>query len=193
VGYLKKSKIVSIVAYLLIVIGILPLLWSFQPINNKQTIELPAESGIFYRITLPNQVSGHVSGDFTVDSGQVNVYVLSKAQYAQYAWDLDPSSTMNKVTGAFGEFSVDLPSTATYYVAVDHEGVGVPTEQTVTISLKITGIGITYLVIGVIMVAVGGVLAVVGMRMKAKEVALMPPAPSPGSKATDVTMFDKRS
>lgn len=82
---MKKNKIVSIVAYLLIVIGILPLLWSFQPVDNKQTVELPAESGIFYRITIPSQISGHVSGDFTVDSGQVNVYVLSKAQYAEYA------------------------------------------------------------------------------------------------------------
>lgn len=100
---------------------------------------------------------------------------------------------MNKVTGASGEFSVDLPSTATYYVAIDHEGVGVPTEQTVTISLKITGISTTYLVVGVIMVVVGAVLAVVGMRMKTKEVASMPPAPSPESKVTDVTMFDKKS
>jgi hypothetical protein len=189
---MNKSKIVSIIAYLLIVIGILPLLWSFQPINNDQTVELPAESGIYYRITLPSQISGHVSGDFTVDVGSVNVYVLDKAQYAEYAWDLDPSSSMSKVTGATGEFSVDLPSTGTYYVAIDHENLG-SSEQTVTINLKVTGISTTYLIIGVVMVAIGAVLAVVGMRMKAKEVAAMPPLSSPEVKATDVTMFDKKS
>ncbi len=190
-GYLNKSKIVAVFAYLLIIGGAIMLLWSFQPVSETKTIEIPADGGIFYRVTVSGWMSGHVSGSYTTDVGSVNVYVMDKAQYDVYWYELNGDDTMYAHSGTEGTFSLDLPSTSTYYICVDH-GMSDSIAQTVTLKIKITGIEMMWLALGAVVLIIGVLLAVVGMRMKAKERAAMPPAPAPESQPTDVTMFDTK-
>jgi len=188
---MNRSKVVSIVAYLMIVAGAIGILWSIQPESNTDTVELPTDAGIFYRMTVSGQLSGHVSGDFEVDVGTVNFYILDSEQYEAYSYDLDPGDSLYSQTGTSGSFSVDLPDTSTYYVCVDH-GIGIGPGQTVTIHVKVSGITVMFMAGGAVALVIGVVLAILGFRMKAKEKAAMPLAPAPESQPTDVTMFDTK-
>jgi hypothetical protein len=193
VGCLNKHKVLAIVAYILIIVGFIGIAWSIQPSKSSGTVTIPAgaEHYSFTKISL--WMYGHVSGNYTVvGTGTVEVFVLNSAQYAEYAWDLEPSDSLNMSLGATGSFSADLADTSTYYIAVNH-GAGYDSmDQQVKLTYKVSGLDLMYLIGGVVVLVIGVVLAVVSMRMKAKAKAMEPAPLPPVSQPTDVTMFDTK-
>jgi len=137
---------------------------------------------------------GHVSGDYEVISGggSVQLYVLNSEQYAEYSWDLMPSDSLDYDIGSSGSFSADMADTSTYYIVVNHVSGATANEQIVKISYKVSGLDLKYLLGGVAALAIGAVLAVMSMRMKAKAKAMQPAPLTPESQPTDVTMFDTK-
>lgn len=190
---MKKSKIVAIIAYVLIVIGIFVTAGSLFPLEESETVTIPAGEGYYWTWEVSFWLNGHLSGDFEViGTGSVQVFVLTSDQYDEYAWDLVPSDSLDEVEGASGTFSADLPDTSSFYLAVNHDAGYDSVEQEVRMTFKVTGLDLTYLIIGVVILVVGAVLAVLSGRMKAKEKASEVAPLQPQSQPTDVTMFDTR-
>jgi len=188
-----SPKPVRIIAYILIVIGLIGLVWSFQPTRGTTTAELPAGEGYYNYVKVSMWLNGHIEGDFEVTSGggTVRLFVLDSTQYEDYRQDGIASDSMFTLTGASGAFSEDLPTTSTYYLVIDH---GTTTEaQTIDITYKVSGLDIKYLIGGVVLLVVGGVLAVVGLRMKAKAEAAKLPPEAKTQPTGEVVMFDKKT
>jgi len=187
-----SPKPVLIIAYILVVIGFIGLVWSFQPTEGTTTAELPSGDGYYSGFEVSLWFNGHIDGDFEVVSGDgtVRLFVLDEAQYDDYSYDGVASDSLYAYTGSSGSFSVDLPTTSTYYVVVDHGSV--TTAQTVEIAYEVSGIDIIYLVGGVVLLAIGAVLVVVGIRMKARAKAAEPPSAKPVTNG-EVVMFDRKT
>lgn len=190
---MNKQKIVAIVGYILIVAGVIGIAWSVQPSKETGNVTLPA--GDYYAgVKVSFWMFGHVSGDYEVISGggSVQLYVLNSEQYAEYSWDLMPSDSLDYDIGSSGSFSADMADTSTYYIVVNHVSGATANEQIVKISYKVSGLDLKYLLGGVAALAIGAVLAVMSMRMKAKAKAMQPAPLTPESQPTDVTMFDTK-
>ncbi len=185
---MRKSRIVQIVGYVLVVIGIIGLLWSIQPTSGTTTGEIPVGAGYYRVIKISFWYSGHVSGDFSSDSGSVHFYILDSAEYAAYSIDGTVTSSLYSTTGVTGAFSVDLPTTSSYYMVWDHGPGQDAILQQITLTYKVTGLDLTYMIAGIVLLVIGVVVSVVGLRMKKKEPALGP-TPKPVS---DVTTFDSK-
>jgi hypothetical protein len=187
-----SPKPVLIIAYILLVIGFIGLAWSFQPTEGSMTAELPSGDGYYSGFEVSLWLNGHIAGDFEVVSGDgtVRLFILDEAQYDDYSYDGVVSDSLYYYTGSSGSFSVDLPTTSTYYVVVDHGSV--TTAQTVDIAYEVSGIDIIYLVGGAVLLAIGVVLVIVGMRMKAKAKAAEPPSARPEASG-EVVMFDRKT
>jgi len=189
---LRKDKVLAIVAYLLMIGGLILIGWSFLPSEGSDEITVPA-GDYFYRWKTPSMINGHVSGDYEViGSGVVQVYVLNSAQYDEFAWDMFPTSSLDDDMGASGSFSADLADTSGYYITVSHGTGYEDVDQTVKVTYKVTGIAFMFMIGGIAFLVIGAVLAVVSMRMKAKARAMEPAPPAPASQPTDVTMFDTK-
>ena len=184
---------VQIVAYILIVIGFIGLAWSFQPTKGTSTGEIPTGEGYYSYVRVSMWLSGHVEGNFEVTSGggTVRFFILDSAQYEDYSYDGIVSDSMFTLTGASGSFSEDIPTTSTYYLVVDHGST--TAAQTVEITYEISGLDIKYLIGGTVLLAIGVVLAVVGLRMKAKAKAATPPSAALTQPTGEVVMFDKKT
>jgi len=188
-----STKPVRIIAYILIVIGLIGLAWSFQPTRGTTTAELPTGQGYYSYVKVSMWLNGHVEGNFEVTSGggTVRFFVFDSTQYEDYSLDGVASDSMFTSTGASGSFSGDLPTTSTYYLVVDHGST--TAAQTVEITYKVSGLDIKYLIGGAVLLAVGAVLAVVGLRMKAKAKAATPPPAAQTQPTGEVVMFDKKT
>ena len=190
---MKKSKIVAIIAYILIIVGIVLIAWGLQPTRESDTVTIPAGDGYYWTWKISFWMNGHVSGDFeVVDGGPVQVFILTSDQFIEYSWDLAPSDSLFEVQGSSGTFSADLPDTSSYYLAVNH-GIGYESiDQEVRITFKVTGLDLTFLIAGAIVLIIGVVSAVFSRRMKAKESSSEIAPMQPQSQPTDVTMFDSK-
>lgn len=186
---MTKGKILSAVGGVLIALGLIGVLWGIQPTNGTQTMSIPSGGAYYGYMKVSGWLNGHLSGDFSVtSSGTVDFYVLDSSQYSEYSYDLTPSDHMVSMSGASGEFSVDMPSTGSYYITFDHGPGYESTVQTVEVNYKITGLDLMFLVGGIVLVAIGAVLSLLGMRMRARESAATTPAKPPPA---DVTLFDE--
>jgi hypothetical protein len=188
-----STKPVRIIAYILIVIGLIGLAWSFQPTRGTTTAELPTGQGYYSYVKVSMWLNGHVEGNFEVASGggTVRFFVFDSTQYEDYSHDGVGSDSMFTLTGASGSFSEDFPTTSTYYLVVDHGST--TAAQTVDITYKVSGLDIKYLIGGAVLLAVGAVLAVIGLRMKAKAKAATPPPAAQTQPTGEVVMFDKKT
>jgi len=188
-----SPKPLRIIAYILVVLGIIGVAWSIQPTEGTSTAELPSGAGYYSFIKVSMWLNGHVEGNFEVTSGDgsVRFFVFDSTQYDDYSVDGVASDNMFTMTGASGSFSVDLPTTSTYYLVVDHGST--TAAQTVDITYKVSGLDIKYLIGGAVLLAVGVVLAVMGMRMKRKSSATTQPSAAQTQPTGEVVMFDKKT
>jgi flagellar basal body-associated protein FliL len=189
---MKSHKILQIVALILMIIGLIGLTWSFQPSEGTTVADLPSGAGYYNYIEVSMWFNGHMAGDFTVTSGDgtVRIFILDSTQYSDYSHDGQVSESIFAYIASTGTFSVDLPTTSTYYLVVDHGST--TTAKIVEISYEVSGLDLKYLIGGAVLLAVGAVLAIIGMRMKAKSKATetQPPQASPNG---EVVMFDKKT
>lgn len=148
--------------------------------------------GLLQLLKVSMWLYGHVKGDFEVISGggTVRFFILDSAQYDDYSYDGVVSESMFTSTGSLGSFSEDLPTTSEYYLVVDHGST--TAAQTVEITYEVSGLDIKYFVGGIVLLAIGVVLAIVGMRMKAKAKAAEPPA-AQAQPTGEVVIFDKKT
>jgi len=186
---LKKHKIVTAIGGILIALGLIGVLWGIQPTKGTETMTIPSGEGYYSYMKVSGWLNGHLSGDFTVTSGNVDFHILDGSQFKEYSYDLSHTGSLKSITDASGEFSVDLPSTGSYYITINHGSGYDTTSQEVTVNYKVTGLDLMFLIGGIVLLAVGAVLSLVGLRMRAKEpVAPGPAKPSP----SDVTLFDNK-
>lgn len=191
---MNKQKIVAIVGYILIVVGVIGIAWSVQPSNDTSNVTLPAGAEYYAGVKISFWMFGHISGDYEVTSGggSVQLFVLNSEQYAEYSWDLMPSDSLDDDVGSSGSFSADMADTSTYYIVVNHGPGPALNEQVVKISYTVSGLDLKFFIGGVAALAIGAVLTVMSMRMKAKAKAIQPAPLAPESQPTDVTMFDTK-
>jgi len=186
---MKKSRVVSIIGYVMILIGIIGVAWGLQPSRATTSGSIPSGYGYYGYTKASMWLYGHWSGEFTVTSGgTVHFYILDAGQYDSYMNTGQAPSSLFSTTGSASSFSVDLPTTGAYYMVFDH-GPGYETvEQTISIEHKVSGLDLKFLIGGAVLLVIGAVASVVGVRMKRKE----PEAPVAPKTFADVTMFEEQ-
>jgi len=188
-----SPKPVRILAYILILVGIIGVAWSLQPTEGTTTGELPAGEGYYSYVKVSMWLNGHVEGSYEVTSGggTVNFFIFDAAQYADYSSGGIAAQSIFTSTGVSGSFSEDLPTTGAYYIVIDHGST--TAAQAVKLTYKVSGLDLKYLIGGAVLLAIGVVLAVVGLRMKAKAEATKFSAPVSQEPTGEVVMFDKKT
>jgi flagellar basal body-associated protein FliL len=186
---MKMSKVLGVLATISIAAGVVVTIWAFQPTEQSEQETIPFGEGwlIYYEIS--GWMNGHLTGDFIVapENGAIAVYVMDKEAYEGYMLTGIISNTLYGEIASSGSFSVDLPSSSTYYLVFMHSDR--VTEQTFDVDIRVTGILVIILVAGIAALAIGGVLAFVSFRMKAKErTDVQQQVPQ----ATDVTLFEEK-
>jgi hypothetical protein len=186
---MKKSKIMTAVGGILIALGLIGVVWGIQPAKGTETLTIPSGDGYFGYLKISGWLNGHLSGDFSVTSdGIVNFYILDPSQYDEYSYDLQPSDNMKSISASTGEFSVDLPSSGSYYMAIDHGSGYESMTQTVEINFEVTGFDMIFLFGGIVLAAIGAVVSLLGLRVRAKETVDVTAKPT----ISDVTVFDEK-
>jgi len=192
---MKGHRILAIVGYLLIVLGVGPLIYLGFIAEGSGTSSMTIPPGDGYYASFKTESSmwmnAHLEGTVNIlGGGTVDVLVLNSAQYQEYSYDLIPSSSIWSSSGSSLEFAVDLPGSGAYYVVANHATGSSSYDQTVTLTYKMSGINLLYVIVGVVMIAVGAALSFVSLRMRKKEGA--PIIPQATTSSTEVQIFDSK-
>jgi hypothetical protein len=192
---LKAYRVLRIVGYFLILFGLSAFIWQGFLSESSGTTSMTIPSGPGYYVAFYTKSSmwmnAHFEGTITVDTGTVNMYFLNAHQYATYTDALNPGTSLwSSLRAAQGTFSLSSADIGKYYITVDHFGTNPSMSQTVTLTYKITGINLLYVIIGAILLMIGAIVTFVGFRMKKKETESLP-LPPPGP-VTEVKMFDSK-
>lgn len=181
------------IAYLLIVIGMGTLLYQgfIAEGSGTSTLTIPAGTGYYAGVSTESSmwINAHLEGTIDVTGGgTADVLVLTSSQFEEYKIDLVPSSSIWSSTGKSMELSVDLPGSGAYYVVANHATGSESSVQTVTLTYKLSGINLLYVIVGAVMMAVGVVLAYASLRMRKTEPSTLVQQATTSS--SDVKMFD---
>jgi hypothetical protein len=179
---MKKSQAVLLVAVILVGIGAWALIGAFS--DSSATTEFTIPTGeYYYRFESSTLINGETHGSYKVTSGDsVTMFVFSESEYANYE-DSGLGEPLNTTTGYDANFSAELSGMDKIYLVFEHASGS--NETKVQLTYTISGIAVTYLAGGIILLAAGLVLALVSFRFRSKEVRTAPPSPV----ATDVTLF----
>jgi hypothetical protein len=128
-------------------------------------------------------VNLEISGDFTVTGrSTVAFYVFTPDQYDDFAAG---TASLYHTTDASDEFTVPDEGADKLFIVFMHGDTY--DEQEVTYNMSASGIILTLVVAGAILMATGVVMIVVALRVKKGETAAAPPVPQSG----DVVRFDQ--
>lgn len=175
---MKKGKILIAVGVAVIVLGAYFAAFAVLPAEDTENVTIPAGDWI-YVFSFGGIIDGSVDVDYTVADGSIRVLVFNAEQYADYE-STGSADVMYSHSGDSGSFSFDLPDSGTYYIVLEHGLLSVLIDQDVSFQTTISGISITGIVIGVVLIVVGVVLAFYGSKLKARESAAAPPPPQTG-------------
>ena len=180
---MKKGKILTAIGTVIALIGILFLALAILPAEESTDFTIPSGS-YYYAFSYGGLIGGSIEVSYIVADGSVRVYVFDQHEYDQY-YATGSGDHLYTTAGDSGSFSFVLPDMGTYYLVFEHGALSGFLDQDVAITTTINGVAVFGTVLGVILIAGGIVLAIVGRRMKDKEIAQAPPSPAP----TDVTFF----
>ncbi len=128
---------VGIVAAL---IGLGVLFAGFRPQTHPLVFTITAGASHYVRYEFSIVTGGTISGSFAVDSGTVNVWVMTDAQHATFIGG-GTLSYLSASSGSSGTFFANLPSGGTYFLETGHGGGYEPTVQTGTEAVTIGNAG----------------------------------------------------
>lgn len=186
---MKKWKIFTTIASILIIIGIIITLGATIA-SGEQTENFTIPSGPYYfYFEAPQLVGGQVSGDYSISTGSVSMYFLTESQYNYYQVYGVVFGSLYSTSGSSQTFSVDLPDSGTIYIIFEHGSGYESISQSGTVHFETSGISVMYTMLGVALLVIGIILIIIGTKMKKKEETEGPPI---SQKPTDVTLFDQR-
>jgi len=181
---MKKSKVLGVCAAIAVAAGVFLILSSIPTETSSTTFTLPA-GPYYYRFETATLLNGEVSGDFQVTAGEdVTVMVLDQTEYDSYV-ESGLMTPLDTASGMTGSFSASLSGVGKLFVVFEHDAFSGGAETDVTIDYKVSGIAVTFLVIGLVLIVAGIVIGVIGARARKKEAAERPPSPA----ASDVTIL----
>jgi hypothetical protein len=183
---MRAWQILIGVGAIVLLIGIGVAAGSANPLTAAETLEIRAgaEWYVFYEF---NVLGGRLEASFTESQSQaVDVFLYGEAEYTAYVAGSYPTNVYS-ATASAGTIDVTLPRGGRYYLVFEH-GPGLDgTAQTITTSIKVSGIDPTPLGIGLVVLAIGALLLAFGYRSKRRE-ARMPPR-FPGAAPGPATMY----
>ncbi|MBU1158779.1 MAG: hypothetical protein KKE24_05530 [Candidatus Thermoplasmatota archaeon] len=180
---MKKGKILIAVGSVIAIIGVYFLAFAILPAEETMDFTIPA-GDYYYAISYGGLIGGSVELNFVVADGAIKAYVFDEDQYGEYS-TTGSGDYLFTTSGDSGSFSFVIPDLSTYYVVFDHGTLSSVLSQDVIVETTINGVALVGTVIGVAMIVFGAVLAIVGMRMKNREI----PTVAPSNVQTDVTIF----
>jgi len=184
---MNKGKVLLIVGVVLALIGLGMIVYAMLPATQTSSATISNGAGYYVRLEIGGLMSGHISGNFSVNTGTVDFYILDKTNMNDYH-NGDSYVSIYSSSGASGDFSLDLPDSGQYYLVFDHSATSQSIDQEVTVTLEATGTSITVLIVGVALLVVGAILALVGVMMRKKE-----PAAQQMRGPTDVVMLNQQT
>jgi uncharacterized membrane protein len=192
---MKSTRVLAVIGYVLVILGLGAVVYQGFIANSTGTTSATIPAGGQYYVAFKTKSSmwmnAHIEGSIEVEGGETAyAYLLTSAQYQEYVYDLQPTTSLWSTHGSSGTFSVDLPGTGRYYVVANHDPGSSSIAQTVTLTYTISGINLLYVMVGAILLAVGISLSIVSLRMRKKDLGAAPVSGT-GS-TTEVKMFDSK-
>lgn len=182
---MKKSRVFALIGTILVGVGILLAIGSVMPGTYTEEFTIPA--GNYYYGFESKTIWGlSLSGSFTATSDTpVTFYVFTQDQYDEYAQS-GYSDSIYHTTGLSGSFDVSHGESKLYMV-FEHSLAYTSVEQDISVTYTINGISASYMVAGLILIAVGVVAVFWSTRVKAQEAKAGPVSPP-----ADVMLFDQQ-
>lgn len=151
----KTPRVLLLVAGVLFLSGQALLTSSFFQGTQGTIATIPAGPTWFFPYHIKVLGSSRVSGQFADPAGGVvNVYVFGESQYEWYAF-IGLGQGLFSTNGSSGTFSIDLPSSGTYYLVFAHGAGSEEARQEVRVSYRVAGIEPEFLGVGVPLIAIG--------------------------------------
>ncbi len=181
---MKKGKILLALGIVVLIVGVYVVAGAVLPADDDLDLTIPA-GDYYYFIGYGGLIGGSIDVEYVVADGEVTIYVFDSEEYAEYETTGDTDGYLYTTSGDSGSFTFDMPDTGDYYFVIEHRFLSVLLSQDISWSATINGIAILGTVLGVVLIIVGSMIAVLGGRMKDREVAATPAPPQ-----SDVTFFD---
>ena len=179
-------KIVNPIGGILIAIGLILALNSVLTSSNTHTENGEILPGyLLYYETTSEIAGGSLTGTYTVSTGSVDFYIFTASQWEEYK-NTGIADNLYHNTGSSGSYSVTFPDIGKYYMVANHAPANIDDTQHLTLTYTMKGVVMTFVIIGVALLAAGIVMLVFGFRMKKKETA------EHQKLVNDVTLFEAK-
>lgn len=183
---MEKWKIFNVVGGILILIGAILAANSILTSDRSQTENEEIEPYYLTYFESTSEIAGgSLSGHFSVYPGTIDFYIFTKEQFDIFV-DTGDADFVYHGSGSSGDFSVSFPTTGVYYIVASHAPAYVDITQQLTLTYVMKGLALTNLLIGIVVLAIGAVLIVIGLKVKGKENV------EHENMLDDVTMFDDK-
>jgi hypothetical protein len=176
---MKKGRILTAVGLVILVVGIYFTAGAVLPADESFDLTIPA-GDYYYYISYGGLIGGSLEVDYIVADGAVTIYVFDSEQFTEYESTGDTDGNLYTTSGDSGSFTFVMPDSGTYYIVIDHGFLSGILSQDVMWSTTINGVAIVGTVIGLVLVVAGIAIAIIGLRMKDREVAATPAPPQTG-------------
>lgn len=180
---MNKGKLLRGIGVAIALFGVLMMVYAVLPADDSYEATLPS-GDYYYYFGYENLISGSIDITFAVSEGSVVAFVFTSDQYEVYALT-GSADYLFRASGNSGMFTFDLPDMGTYYFVFQHSEISSLIDQDLQVTATVNGVALFGVVLGVVMIAVGGALAVYGIRVMKNEQKLAPAPPAP----SDVVIF----
>lgn len=180
---MNKGKLLRGIGVAIALFGVLMMVYAVLPADDSYEATLPS-GDYYYYFGYENLISGSIDITFAVSEGSVVAFVFTSDQYEVYALT-GSADYLFRTSGGSGTFTFDLPDMGTYYFVFQHSEISSLIDQDLQVTATVNGVALFGVVLGVVMIAVGGALAVYGIRVMKNEQKLAPAPPAP----SDVVIF----
>ena len=163
----RMARILKMIAVDLAIIGAFTTAGAFLMSDSTQTYTQSIPSGYYSTFCTTSHIStGHMSGNYSASPGDVTFYVFTSSQFNQYE-STGSADCLYSHYGPSATFSLDLPGTGTYYLVAEHSAdqASQSTDENLILTSSLSGIAITYLIPGIVLLAGAVALAIIGIMM----------------------------
>jgi hypothetical protein len=171
----KIWTVLKACAVIALAVGLFLALGAALGSDRTDTFSIPA--GLWtYQFETVTLLDGSVSGTFDVRVGDnVTLFVFNQTEYDRYVSVSDRGPIpLDTASGITGSFSASQKGLGKLYIVLEHEEgtEGVLTNG--TMDYRITGLTVSYFIVGIVLTALAPVLWFLGVRARKKKIQEKP-------------------
>jgi len=170
---MRKPGVAVGIGALMVLIGLVVLIGSLHLGEDKREFDINPGELYYNYISVGLFPGAKLSGIYQVSDGSsIELYVFSSQDYENYQ-NGGTAYYITHASGSSGSFDVTVDTGGTYYIVLEHSDAYNNRRQTGSATYKITGTDVVMLVVGALILVIGLVLTIFGVKLRRKEQAEM--------------------